>query len=170
MLPHRAGYGQKYKSGIGFNYNLRTEKLNLFASYGFQDNKTPHTITNDRTIFEGGQLYDFNLNYEADLKTINNNFSIGADYQLTKGQTIGFLVNGFDNGITIDKKNVTVVSTNGLRDSSINTQSAINRHINNLSYNLNYSASLDKAGNSVITADALITPISQRRSAERSSK
>jgi len=148
------GYGQKYKSGIGFNYNLRTEKLNLFASYGFQDNKTPHTIMNDRTIFEGGQLYDFNLNYEADLKTINNNFSVGADYQLTKGQTIGFLVNGFDNNITINKKNVTVISTNGLRDSSINTQSAISRDINNISYNLNYSANLDKAGNSVITADA----------------
>lgn len=159
------GYGQKYRSGIGFNYNMRTEKLNLFASYGFQDNKTPHTIMNNRTIFEGGQLYNFNLNYNADLKTINNNFSIGADYQLTKGQTIGFLVNGFDNGITINKKNVTVISTNGLRDSSINTQSAINRHINNISYNLNYSANLDKAGNSVITADADYSNY-QRHSAE----
>ena len=159
------GYGQKYKSGIGFNYNLRTEKLNLFTSYGFQDNKTPHTIMNDRTIFEGGQLYGFNLNYEADLKTVNNNFSIGADYKLTKGQTIGFLVNGFDNGITINKKNVTVISTNGLRDSSINTQSAINRHISNISYDLNYKANLDKAGNSVITVNADYSNYN-RRSAE----
>jgi len=62
-------------------------------------------------------------------------------------------------------KEVTVVSTNGLRDSSINTQSAINRHINNISYNLNYSASLDKAGNSAITADADYSNY-QRRSAE----
>jgi iron complex outermembrane recepter protein len=148
------GIGQKYKSAIGFNYNLRTEKLNLYTSYGFQDNKTPHTIMNDRTILEGGQLYGFNLNYEADLKTVNNNFSIGADYQLTKGQSIGFLLNGFDNSITINKKNTTVISTNGLRDSSINTLSAINRDVNNISYNLNYNANLDKAGKSVITINA----------------
>ncbi len=148
------GIGQKYKSGIGFNYNLRTDKLNLYASYGFQDNKTPHTIMNDRTILDGGQLYDFNLNYEADLKTVNNNFSVGADYQLTKGQSIGFLINGFDNSININKKNNTVISTNGQRDSSINTLSDINRDINNISYNLNYNANLDKAGKSVITVNA----------------
>jgi iron complex outermembrane receptor protein len=153
IVTGSGAYGQKYKSGLGLTYNLRTEKLNLFASYGFQDNKIDKTIYNNRNILDAGQLYNFNLNYDASLKNVNNNFSIGGDYQLTKGQNIGFLVNGFYNSITIDKLNTTIVSTNGLRDSSINTQSVIDRNINNLSYNLNYKANLDRSGNTVISAD-----------------
>lgn len=152
-VTESAAYGQKYKFGTGLNYNLRTEKLNLYASYGFQDNKTDKSIYNDRNVLDSGRLYNFNLNYSATLKNVNNNFSIGGDYQLTKGQNIGFLVNGFYNNITINKFNSTVISTNGQRDSTINTQSVIDRNINNLSYNLNYRASLDKSGNSVLSAN-----------------
>jgi len=152
-VTESAAYGQKYKSNTGFNYNLHTEKLNLYTSYGFQDNKIDKSIYNNRNIFDAGQLYNFNLNYDATLKNVNNNFSIGGDYQLTKGQNIGFLVNGFYNNITIDKLNSTVISTNWQRDSTINTQSVIDRDINNMSYNLNYKANLDKAGNSVLSAD-----------------
>ncbi|MDB5024494.1 MAG: TonB-dependent receptor [Mucilaginibacter sp.] len=148
-----AAYGQKYKSGTGLNYNLRTGKLNLYSSYGFQDNKIDKSIYNDRNVLDSGQLYNFKLNYVATLKNVNNNFSIGGDYQLTKGQNIGFLVNGFYNNITINKFNSTVESTNGQRDSTINTQSVIDRNINNLSYNLNYRANLDQSGNSVLSAN-----------------
>ncbi len=48
-VSQSGGIGQKIiNQRLGFNYNLRTEKLNLFASYGFQDNKVPHSIMNDR--------------------------------------------------------------------------------------------------------------------------
>jgi len=149
-VSQTAALGDKYKLNTALTYNLRTEKLNLYASYGFQDSKVPHTISNDRTISTGGQLYDFGLNYIADVKTISNNFSLGADYKIAKGQSIGFLVNGFDNNIMFNKQNVTTISTNGLKDSSINTHSDIKRDINNFSYNLNYTGNLDKKGNSVL--------------------
>ncbi len=165
IVTGSGSYGQKYKSNLGLVYNLRTEKLNLFASYGFQDNKIDKTIYNDRNIRQGDSLYNFKLNYDASLKNVNNNFNVGADYQLSKGQNIGFLVNGFDNSITIDKLNTTLISTNGQRDSTINTQSAINRDINNMSYNLNYKANLNSSGNTVISADADYSNY-HRRSAE----
>ncbi len=124
ILTESAAYGQKYRLSTGLNYNLRTEKLNLFASYGLQDQKINKTIYNNRNIADADQLYNFKLNYDADLfKNVNSNFSIGGDYQLTKGQNIGFLVNGFDNNITIDKLNTTTISTNGKLDSTINTTS-----------------------------------------------
>lgn len=153
-ITQSAALGQNYKFTTGLIYTLRTQKLNLYASYGFQDNNVPHTISNNRYINTGGKLYDFSINYDADIKNANNNFNIGADYSIAKGQQIGFLVSGFFNDIDFNKKNVTNISTNGLKDSSINANSAITRDINNFTYNLNYKGNLDKAGHSVLSADA----------------
>lgn len=153
-VSQSAAYGQDYKFNTGLIYTLRTEKLNLYANYGFQDNKTPHTISNNRYISTGGQLYNFDLNYNADIKNVNNNFNIGADYDLAKDQQIGFLVSGFFNSINFNKKNITDIAANGVRDSSINTSSDIKRNIKNFTYNLNYKGNLDKAGRSVLSADA----------------
>ncbi|MBS1532166.1 MAG: carboxypeptidase regulatory-like domain-containing protein [Bacteroidetes bacterium] len=73
-LSQSGGLGEDYKYVTGLIYTLRTEKLNLFASYGFTDSKTPHTISNSRTINTGGQLYEFDIDYLAHLKAINNSF------------------------------------------------------------------------------------------------
>ena len=153
-LTESAGYGDKYKFNTGINYNLRTEKLNLFASYNYVNNSISHTISTDRLINSNGQANNFDLDYRADVKASNNTFNVGADYQLTSLQTIGFLINGFDNDGNISKNSTTQVLTNGLLDSSINATSKINRNIYDLNYNLNYKASLDKASKSVLSADA----------------
>jgi iron complex outermembrane recepter protein len=88
------------------------------------------------------------------VKASNNTFNLGADYQLTPLQTIGFLINGFDNVANIDKRNTTHISTNGVLDSSINTASKINRDIHDMNYDLNYKVSFDKASKSVLSANA----------------
>jgi hypothetical protein len=149
-LTESAAYGDKYKFNSGINYNLRTEKLNLFASYNYSNNSIPHTIRTNRHL---GNDY-FSLNYDADVKTSNHNFSLGADYDITKRQTIGFLVNGFYNNADIDKRNTTYIYTRGLTDSTIKLSSIIDRHLYNLNYNLNYKVDLDKEGKSVLSADA----------------
>jgi len=153
-ITESAGYGDKYKFNSGINYNLRTDKLNLFASYNYVNNSITHTINTNRFINSNGQVDNFDLNYYADVKASNNTFNVGADYQLTSRQTLGFLINGFDNDAKIDKRSTTNIYTNGLSDSSINTTSKINRDIYNMNYNLNYKATLDKAGKSVLSADA----------------
>jgi len=152
-VSQTAAYGDKYKLNTGFNYSLRTEKLNIFASINFTNNDIPHTISTQRVIYSGTEADDFDLNYKADVKSYNYSFNLGADYQLTPRQTIGFLINGYDNHSDIDKFNTTNIATNGQRDSSINTISTINRNIYNLNYNLNYKANLGKSGKSVLSAD-----------------
>ncbi|MEO6851335.1 MAG: carboxypeptidase regulatory-like domain-containing protein, partial [Mucilaginibacter sp.] len=139
-VSQSAAYGDKYKFNTSLNYNLRTNKLNFFANYNFTGNRAPHTILNNRNILSNGQLYNFDLNYNAQITSHNNSFNVGADYQLTPRQTIGFLFNGYDVNSTIGKKSNTNISTNGQPDSSINTLSTINRDIYNLNYNLNYKA------------------------------
>ncbi|MBS1519665.1 MAG: TonB-dependent receptor [Bacteroidetes bacterium] len=149
-----AAYGDKYKFNSGINYNLRTEKLNLFASYNYSNNSIPHTIKTNRYVDNSLGYNYFSLNYDADVKTSNHNFGVGADYDITSRQTIGFLVNGFYNDANIDKRNTTYVYTNSLPDSSIKSSSLINRNLYNLNYNLNYKIDLDKEGKSVLSADA----------------
>ena len=153
-LTESAGIGDKYKFTTGINYNLRTKKLNLFTGYNYVNNSIPHSINTSRNINDNGQVDNFDLNYNANVKASNNNFSLGADYAMTPRQTIGLLINGFFNDADIDKRNVTYISTNGQRDSSISTISRIGRDIHNINYDLNYRADLDKAGRSVLSADA----------------
>jgi iron complex outermembrane recepter protein len=153
-LTESAGAGDNYKFNTGVNYNLRTDKLNLYASYNYVNSSIPHSINTSRYISDNGQVDNFDLNYKADVKASNNNFSLGADYALTPRQNLGLLINGFFNDADIDKRNVTYISTNGQRDSSINTISKISRDIHNINYDLNYKAELDKAGRSVLSAEA----------------
>ncbi len=152
-VSQSAAYGDKYKLNTGFNYSLRTEKLSVFASLNFTNNKIPHTISTQRNIYTGSEVDNFDLNYKADVKSYNYSFNLGADYQLTPRQTIGFLINGYDNHSDINKWNTTNIATNNHPDSSINTISTIDRNIYNFNYNLNYKANLGKSGKSVLSAD-----------------
>jgi iron complex outermembrane receptor protein len=153
-ISQTAAYGDKYKLNTSINYTLRTEKLNIFANGNFTNNDVPHTINTSRNIYTGNQVNNFDLNYYATIKSQNNSFNLGADYQLTSRQTISFFINGYDNKSEVDKKNTTNIATNGQPDSSINTKSTINRNIYNFNYNLNYKASIGKSGKSTLSADA----------------
>ncbi|HTE02277.1 MAG TPA: TonB-dependent receptor [Mucilaginibacter sp.] len=153
IVTATGAYGDKYKLNTGINYNLRTEKLNLFASYSYANNKTPHSINTDRNIRSGNDIDNFNLDYRADIKSSINSFSVGADYELTPRQTIGLLINGYDNNSNFDKRSTTRIFTNNALESSINTQSTIDRDIFNINYGLNYRADLGKSGKSVLSAD-----------------
>jgi iron complex outermembrane receptor protein len=153
-ISQTAAIGDKYKFNTGLTYTLRTTNLSVFASYNYINNSVPHSINTSRNIFNGSQADNFDLNYNADIKSKNNSFNLGADYALTSRQTIGFLINGFANNADITKRSTTVISTNGQRDSSINTISSINRDIYNFNYNLNYKASLGRSGKTNLSADA----------------
>lgn len=153
LLTESAAGGDKYRFNTGISYFLRTTKLNVYASYNYTNNSIPHIINTDRFINTGTEVDEFKLDYYADIKSRNSNFNLGADYQLTPRQTIGFLINGYNNNSTLNKRNTTTVSTNSVIDSIINTHSNIARDIYNLNYNLNYKATLDREGKSTLSAD-----------------
>lgn len=148
-----AAIGDRYRFNSGINYALHTEKVNLFGSYNFSGGKAPHTINSTRNISDNNQVSTFGVDYLATTENKLHSFNLGADYLVSSKQTIGFLVNGFTTPSTIDKWNTTNISTNGIADSSIRTRSAVDRHISNINYNLNYSLGLGKAGKSVISAN-----------------
>jgi iron complex outermembrane receptor protein len=149
IITEGVAYGNKYKLNTGINWDLRTSKLNIFASYNFADNKTIHNFSNERIIDQN----NFNVNYNAATVLKGHTFNLGGDYMITPKHTVGILFNGFDNVIDINKDNITNIGTNGLPDSSIHTQSDIDRHIVNLNYNVNYRGNFGSSGKSTLSAD-----------------
>jgi len=152
-LTASGALGDKYRSNAGINWDLKTNKLNLFASYNFTDNKTVHNFTNERVIDVNNIVNNFDVDYTAATISKNHSFNLGADYSLAPKHTIGVLFYGTDNFIDIDKWNNTVIKTGGQADSGIFTRSNISRHITNLNYNANYRGTFGKEGESVLSAD-----------------
>jgi hypothetical protein len=148
-LTESAGVGQDYKASTGINLNYRSEKLNLFGNYSFADNKTPRELDVNRII----GVTDLDQNYNSVTYSKNNNFNFGADYNFASKQTLGVLMYGYRNNLSIDKGDVTYISNNGTVDSNVTTQSHINRGITNLNYNLNYRGSFGKSGGTTLSAD-----------------
>ena len=141
-----AGYGKYYKDNTGIVFNDGTAKFNVFGSYNYNDNKTFHNFTNDRTINFNNAASEYNTDYKSIQKRTDNVFNIGADYYLSPGQTVGFLVSGSITDANITKNNNLGIYTQSLLDSTIKANSGLNRHTSQVNYNLNYNGRLDKAG------------------------
>ena len=144
-----AGYGAYYKSNIGITFNNREKKFNIFGNYNLTNNLAFHDFWQNNFLIND----QFESYYHAKTKSQNHSFNIGADYFLSTKHTIGFLVNGLINANDIYKYNdLNIKTLNGADSSTIIANSNVNRHINQLTYNLNYSGKLNKKG-MLITAD-----------------
>ncbi|HWZ02603.1 MAG TPA: TonB-dependent receptor [Mucilaginibacter sp.] len=159
-----AGYGKYYKSNAGVVFNDRTDKLNIFGNYNYGDNKTFHDFTSDRNINFNNILSGYDVDYNSVQKSRNHSFSIGTDYFLSPGQTIGFLVTGSITDDNFTKDNTLKIYNQSALDSTITANSNVNRHISRVNYNFNYKGKLDKAGKT-LSADVNYTTY-DRSSAE----
>src|SRR6185503_5348366 len=122
------GYGKYYKSNTGIVFNDCLGKLNIFGSYNYTDNKSFHNFTNDRTINLGNAVSNYNTDYNSIQKYRDNAFSLGTDYYISPGQTIGFLVNGFIIDGSIEKDNNLKIYNQSVFDSTITANSGVDRH------------------------------------------
>src|SRR5665213_1633469 len=83
VLTGGAGYGKYYKDNAGIIFNDGTAKFNVFGSYNYNDNKTFHDFTNDRTIDFNNAVSRYNTDYNSTQKRTDNVFSFGTDYYLS---------------------------------------------------------------------------------------
>jgi len=152
-VTETAAVGQDYKLGTGINLYYRTTKFNFFGTYTYADTKTPRMLDVDRNIFDDGQLTNIDVNYHSVSHTITNSFNWGTDYSISPKQTIGALVYGYHSQAGIDKSSLTSISNNGSLDSTLTTQSHVDRAITNLNYNLNYKGSFGQHDETSLSAD-----------------
>lgn len=144
------GRGNFNRFGSGINLNYRTGKLNFFGNFSFNDYNTNHTITTNRYI---GNTTKFDVDYYNTQKTYSGSYNAGIDYSIDATHTIGFLATGSFNNSYLHKNTASALSHNSVPDSTLTTMSALNKRINNVNYNINYSGRLGRS-NQTLSADA----------------
>jgi iron complex outermembrane receptor protein len=147
-LGYGVGRRENYEGSVSGNY--RNKRMNTFASYSF----------NDGEWFENLNFYREQYDIQLDQKGRNdnhwrsNNFKLGSDYFINDKNTIGFLVNGYENS-SDDKGFIrTPISVIGASqpDSTLISRTNTDGDRRNYNFNLNYR--FDDAKGKIWNVDA----------------
>lgn len=153
-----AGYGTYGKAGAGINFNSQHKNLNVFGNYNFNYDKTDHVFLTNRDINYKGVVSDYDVRYNTVYQGSKQNYSVGADYAISKKHTIGILVEGVITNNNYSKNNHLNMSNDGVLDSTISTKSRLHRRLSNSSYDVNYVGKLDTNGR-MLSADLVYNDI-----------
>jgi len=145
------GYGAYGKDNETLNLNHKEGDLNIFGSFSHNDNKRWQDIGIKRTTTDvTGKTTYFNQFTNMPQVNHNNSYRLGADYNLSSKNTIGFLVSGYFNGENDDFDNRTSIGQSYAEvDSSLHTVSSIHQTYHNIAFNLNDTWKLDTAGQQI---------------------
>lgn len=146
------GAGRNARYGTGFNLNYRNGGVNVFGSYNYAYRGETEYLDFTRRFYQSGQItenYDriSNQHTETNEPLNTNNFRLGADFDLSKSNTIGFLINGNVGKYLHDSK-----TSNVLRDfagqtiNDLKTSNYDQQNWKNITYNLNYAHKFAKDG------------------------
>ena len=144
-----AGYGRYGQDNETLNLNHKEGNLNVFGTFSHNDIQRYQDIGLMRIITDstGHKTY---FNQYTNLPEINHNnsYRLGADYDLSSNNTIGFIINGYFNGEDDDNNNTyTNIGQNFAEvDSSLHTVSLIHQTYHNNAFNLNDSWKIDTLG------------------------
>ncbi len=96
-LSYSQGEYPKTNNSVVMNY--RTEKMNLFLTYGYNLNKGFMNFDINRNFINTSGIKTSSLEQLSERlnKATNNNLKIGADYFVNPATTIGFAISGFIN-------------------------------------------------------------------------
>jgi len=143
-----AGYGRYGQDNETLNLNHKEGNLNVFGTFSHNDIQRYQDIGLMRIITDstGHQTY-FNQHTYMPESDHNNSYRLGADYDLSSKNTIGFLVSGYFNGENDNNNTYTYIGQNFTEvDSSLHTVSLIHQTYHNNAFNLNDSWKIDTLG------------------------
>ena len=142
------GYGAYWKDNSSVSLNHKDGALNVFGTFSHNDNKRANELDLKRIVTDsiGGKTY-FNQFSAMPHVNHNNSYRVGADYDLSNKNTIGFLVNGYFNAENDVNNNNTYIGTQpNVVSSYQNTTSQINQTYDNFAVNLNDRLKIDTNG------------------------
>lgn len=143
------GLGTYVKQSEDFSINHKEGNLNLYGNFSRGDIPQARVIDINRTVTDStGVPTYFKQSTFMPQVTHYNNYSFGADYDLSPKNTLGFAVNGYFNSNPQNNINYTNISSTpaGAPDSSQETLSHIAGHYKNVTVDLNDTYKLDTLG------------------------
>jgi len=143
------GEMNRYTGNAVFNYHK--DKLNVFGTYGYSDRDMKRQL-DSYTIYQAPGSYAYWDGKRTSVgKSKVNNYTAGADYNLTANQVVGVLITGnnsvntgYSNGITNIFNNYAVNPDSVLRTTSYSKGGG-----SQYSFNVNYKVKLDSSGRSL---------------------
>lgn len=128
--------------------NHKQGKLNVFGTFSHNDRKRLQNIDIKRIITDtaGNQTYfnQYSPLLEADH---NNSYRLGADYDMSSKNTLGFVINGYFNTEFDSNDNHTYIGPSFTQvDSSLRTVTGIHQSYHNFAVNLNDTYKIDTTG------------------------
>ncbi|RKR81363.1 outer membrane receptor protein involved in Fe transport [Mucilaginibacter gracilis] len=148
------GYGAYPKNNASVNLNHKDGPVNVFGSFSHGDRQRANDIYLNR-IVDGGTagLTYFNQHTFMPQKSYNNTYRLGADFDTSPKNTLGFLVSGYFNGEHDVNNNRTVIGSTATKiDSVQNTNSGMEQTYNDFAVNLNDKFTIDTAGQELSVA------------------
>jgi len=131
------GYTSKFNGSADGNY--RTQKLNLYGSYGYEDGvyKTKTSILRNQQINQKSANFDQHSDEFDGNKA--HSYKAGLDYFINDKNTVGLLFNGLNGHNNDNISGATVISNGaGIVDSILSAKNNRSIKRNNYNYNLNY--------------------------------
>jgi len=146
-LAATGGYGQNHKASTSLNMNHKNGNLNVFGNYSYSNNKRPQDINLNRAVTNNGKLTYFDENTDMLGSRNSHNYKLGADYDLSKTNTLGVVVTGYNSSFDANSFNNTLISPDKINTSAVTTtgNKTIERY-NNIAANINNRIVLDTAG------------------------
>ncbi len=142
-----AGYGTYGKDNETLILNHKEGDLNIFGSFSHNDNKRSGDIYLKRIVAD---TTFFNQHTSMPQLSNNNSYRLGADYDITTKNTIGFLFSGYFSGEQDNNFNNTNIGKSFTQiDSSLQTISTIHQTYNSVAFNVNDSYKIDTAGQQI---------------------
>jgi iron complex outermembrane receptor protein len=141
------GYGQNHKASTSLNMNHKNGGLNIFGNYSYTNNKRPQDINLNRIVNQKNKITYFDESTDMLGSRNSHNYKLGADYDLSKTNTLGVQVTGYNSAFNANSFNNTLISPDKINTSAVTTTAnwAIERY-NNIAANINNRIVLDTAG------------------------
>ncbi len=140
------GYGESYKFNSGISLNNRTKRTNLYGNYNYGNNEGPERVFLDRNVNLNSFITNFNIFNEDTKLRKTHNIKTGLDYFINPKHTVGLMLSGVLSNMRSLESNRSLISNNGIPDSTVYSWSDENRRVSNMAYNINYKALLGSSG------------------------
>lgn len=130
----------------GLNLNHRNAKFNVFGSYNYSHREAQQDLGVYRSFTDENGLRIYDQTNKMHQKSDYQGGKIGADYFISKGHTIGVMVDLADRTQRYPSNSITNIGNGTRVDSTLHTNSNYDSKWRRGSYNINYRGILDSTG------------------------
>lgn len=146
-LTTGVAYGKNFRDNTSLTLNHKTGNLNLFGTLTHGDITRENVLDINRTVVSGPTTRYFTQSTFMKKPLHYNNYRVGADYNTSSKNTLGFVVSGdYTNEVNNNNSKTNIGSQPMGIDSFQNTLSGIKQTYRNIAVNLNDKLIIDTTG------------------------